>query len=355
MSSKKYRIKDIANLAGVSVGTVDRVLHNRGRVSQAAMSKVQEALLKIDYKPNLIARTLGSKKAHRIAVLVPQPDQDEYWAQSNNGVKQAQLEWAQFGFQIENYYFDLYDKNSFKKVAKTVYSDKPDGLLIAPVFYQETLPFFDLYKSISIPFVLFNTNIPEVEPLSFIGQNLFESGKVGGELSYLVQQKPGIYAILHIYEDIQNSVHLKEKEKGFRQFFVETQHPNINIKTLDLSNAEEALVESELNSLLSDPQLKGVLVTTSKGLFMVASLLQKRGKKGISLIGYDLLEQNITYLKSGIIDFLINQNPKQQSFLGISHLANYLLFKKDPPRRDLFPLEVVTRQNLNSYLASRMH
>ena len=68
---KNIRIKDIAKLAGVSVGTVDRVLHNRGKVSEYALKKVTEVMNQIDYKPNLIARTLGSNKNYRIAALIP--------------------------------------------------------------------------------------------------------------------------------------------------------------------------------------------------------------------------------------------------------------------------------------------
>ncbi|HMI65567.1 MAG TPA: hypothetical protein VK517_06000, partial [Cyclobacteriaceae bacterium] len=81
----------------------------------------------------------------------------------------------------------------------------------------------------------------------------------------------------------------------------------------------------------------------------------KRGKKDIRLIGYDMLTENLKYLRSGTIDFLINQNPKRQAFLGISHLVNHLMFKEKAPDLDLFPLEVITRQNLDSYLSSGIH
>jgi LacI family transcriptional regulator len=89
MNSKSIRIKDIAQLAGVSVGTVDRVLHNRGRVSEDALTKVMGVLDQIDYKPNLIARTLGANKTYRIAALMPDPKQDPYWAYSRSGLTQA--------------------------------------------------------------------------------------------------------------------------------------------------------------------------------------------------------------------------------------------------------------------------
>jgi LacI family transcriptional regulator len=61
------------------------------------------------------------------------------------------------------------------------------------------------------------------------------------------------------------------------------------------------------------------------------------------------------YLKAGTIDFLINQNPKRQAFLGISHLVNHLMFKKGTIATELFPLEVITQQNVESYISSRIH
>ena len=55
------RIVDIAKMAGVSVGTVDRVIHNRGRVSEENRKKVQTILEMVHYQPNLMARSLASK------------------------------------------------------------------------------------------------------------------------------------------------------------------------------------------------------------------------------------------------------------------------------------------------------
>jgi LacI family transcriptional regulator len=231
---------------------------------------------------------------------------------------------------------------------------KPDGVLTAPIFYDEALPVFLLMKSNNIPYVLFNTNIPEVSPLSFIGQNLFHSGKVAAELMYLGQHAGGNLALLHLDEDIHNSVHLLEKERGFREFFQSKNKLCFKITGYSLNPADDCF-EATLLQIIRDRDLKGIFVSTSKGTSKVASYLEKEGKREIMLIGYDLLEQNLKYLRSGTIDFLINQNPKRQASIGISHLVNHLMFKKKAPGMDLFPLEVITQQNLESYLSSGIH
>ena len=351
---KNMRIKDIAALAGVSTGTVDRVLHNRGRVSKEAAEKVTKIMEEIDYKPNPIARFLGSNKKYRIIALIPDPTADTYWAQSNQGLVQAQAEWAQYRIRIELYPFDIYKKESFKKIALDVLNAKPDGVLTAPVFYDEALPVFNLFKSSGIPFVFFNTNIPSSHPLSFIGQDLFQSGKVAAELMHFGQHLNGKLAVFHLDADIHNSIHLMEKERGFREYFKNNNSVSFEINEYNF-NQSDASFPDQLGRLFSDPQLRGIFVSTSTGTSAVASLMEKHGKKEIRLIGYDILAENLKYLRSGTIDFLINQNPKRQAFLGISHLVNHLMFKEKAPDQELFPLEVITKQNLDSYLGSGIH
>lgn len=354
MNPRNIRIKDIARLAGVSKGTVDRVLHKRGRVSEEAFRKVMKVLEEIDYKPNLIARTLSSSKNYRIVALLPDPEKDAYWARSHEGILQAGAEWAHYNINLELFFFDQYNKESFKKRAYEARITRPDGIITAPIFYDEALVLFDELRKHNIPYVLFNTNIPEVQPLSFIGQDSFLSGKVGAELMYLGQHEGGKVAVLHLDEDLRNSVHLIQKEKGFREYFQNRNTFCFDIREVSLKPAD-ARFEEHLEEIVKDPQLKGIFVSTSKGTAVVASFLERAGKQKVRLIGYDLLEENLKYLRAGTIDFLINQNPKRQAFLGVSHLANHLIFKKQAPELDLFPLEVITQQNLDSYLNSGIH
>jgi LacI family transcriptional regulator len=353
--TKKIRIKDIARLAQVSVGTVDRVIHNRGEVAEESYKRVMDILRETGYKPNLIARTLGSHKSFRVVALVPNPDQDEYWQQTHHGVLKAREEWAQYGVVVDTIHFDLYDKQSFEREAASLLSSAPDGILTAPIFHQEAVAFFKASKAQKVPVVVINNNVEEEPPLGFIGQDLYQSGRLGAELLHLNEVEGGTYAILHVYDDIHHSLHLREKEKGFRDYFDEQTGAVYNTVSLDLNHTHEPTLEKELNELLSSSALRGVVVTTSRGAHIVSRLIERRGKDRLRFVAYDLLEQNIHYLNAGIIDFLINQNSRRQAFVGIGHIVNYLLFKKDIPQQRLFPLEVITRQNLASYLQAEQH
>lgn len=354
MNAGNIRIKDIARMAGVSKGTVDRVLHKRGRVSQAAYEKVMKVLEDIEYKPNLIARTLSANKNYRIIAVLPDPDSDAYWAQTRAGIAQAEAEWAHYNITIDLLPFEQYNKESFQEKAKQSLALKPDGIITAPIFYKEALAFFQCLRAEEIPYVLFNTNIPEVKPLSFIGQDSFHSGMVGAELTYFGQQQGGNLAVLHLDEDLRNSVHLLQKEKGFRAYFQQKNTLDFDIREFSL-RPNEPNFEDIIRNLINDPNLKGIFVSTSKGTSVVARYLEKHRKQHVRLVGYDMLEENLKYLRKGTIDFLINQNPKRQAFLAIAHLANHLVFRKKAPDLELFPLEVITQQNVDSYLKSGIH
>ena len=77
--AERIRIKDIAERAGVSVGTVDRVLHDRPNVSKPAREKVEQALKEMNYQPNMYASALAYNKAYTFCLLIPKHESEAYW------------------------------------------------------------------------------------------------------------------------------------------------------------------------------------------------------------------------------------------------------------------------------------
>jgi LacI family transcriptional regulator len=351
LKKQTIRIKDIAEKANVSTGTVDRVLHNRGRVAEEVRQKVLRIVDELSYEPNLIARTLGSNRTYRLAALVPDANSDEYWQAPESGINQATRELNKFGISVSKYIFNQFDAASFIQKAQELTQHQPDGILIAPLFYRESLQFFSLWHEMRIPFVLFNTQIAEFEPLSYIGQDSYQSGLLAGKLiNYGQSEKDKTFIVAHIEEDIHNSAHLLKKEQGFRDYFAQSENimGDYQIIRADLHTSESNL-EKQIDQLFEKfPNIKGFFVTTSKA-HVIAAYLQQRQLTQIRLVGYDLLKSNLHYLHKGYIDFLINQNPKGQGYHGILGLADYLVFKKQVSAIKYLPLDIVTKENVQYY------
>ena len=351
MKKKIIRIKDIAEKAQTSKGTVDRVLHNRGRVAEDVRERILGIIKELNYEPNLIAQSLKSQRTFNIAALLPDPNEDSYWEAPKLGLEKAEKELRQYGINITQFIFTPHDEKSFIARAKEATNESPDGVLIAPVFYKEVLPFFDKWKSMNIPYVLFNTQIEGVSPLCYIGQDSYQSGFLAAKI--LSFGLPGACTILvaHINEDIPNSAHLIKKEEGFRDYFDKNGPQNkyrIVSEAIDFS--ESGTIDDQLVSIFSrEPELSAVYVTNSKA-FEVAQYLEKNALTEIKLVGYDLVTPNLNFLNKEIIHFLINQNPLGQGYWGIHQLANHLIFKKEIQPIKFLPLDIITKENLNYYL-----
>ena len=89
MAKKRVRIKDIAIAAGVSTGTVDRVIHNRGNVLPAVKKRIEEVMKVLDYQPNIMASTLANNRVLKIATLLPDYRKDSYWESPFKGIEKA--------------------------------------------------------------------------------------------------------------------------------------------------------------------------------------------------------------------------------------------------------------------------
>ena len=122
--SPNIRIIDIAEMAGVSVGTVDRVIHNRGRVSEENEKKVRAILEKANYQPNLMARSLASKKQYHFLAITPSFKPGEYWEAISEGIDKAASETEFYNVNVTKLFFDQYDNHTFDAIVRTLFDEE---------------------------------------------------------------------------------------------------------------------------------------------------------------------------------------------------------------------------------------
>lgn len=347
------RIKDIAEKANVSTGTVDRVLHDRGRVADDVRQRVLRIAKELNYKPNQLARALVSNKPCRIAALIPDPAVDSYWQAPQDGIEKAVEELQQYGLRVTPFIFDPYEAKSFSAAADKIATAAFDGILVAPIFYRQSLAYFNDWKRQGIPFVLFNTQIPDYAPLMYIGQDSYQSGLLAGKLLHYGCREEATFMVAHIEEDVQNSSHLLHKEQGFKDYFAQQGLADSHrVLTADIQSNSGKTIAQQLDKLFKkEPAIKGVFVTTSR-VNVIAEYLQQKKIRQVSLVGYDLIGKNIRHLETGNIDFLINQNPKGQGYWGIQALADHLIFRKKNNPIKYLPLDIITKENLQYYIDS---
>lgn len=342
---KKYTIKDIAQLAGVSKGTIDRVIHNRGNVAKDVEDKIKQLLADIDYQPNLIARNLKNTKGFHIGILIPDPKKDAYWEVCMDGINTALSEFSAFNVRINTFLFDPTNTEDFLDCNEQLLKTTPDVILMVPLFYKEAKKVLAHYQSLNIQVCTFNNQI-DASTASFIGQDLYQSGRVAAKLLHSISPV-GDMAIIHIDEKYKNAVHMQQKEKGFKSYFEDLDGFQSNILVCKLKFDDMA---DKLRLFLTkNPNLVGIFVTNSKA-YHLAGTLKTETKDGINLVGYDLLSENVHYLKNGTINFLIHQNPRQQAYLGMKFLIEHLLYEKQIPDTFLLPIDIINSENVLPFI-----
>jgi len=340
---KKITIKDIAELAQVSIGTVDRVLHKRGKVSPKSLKRVNDALKEFHYKPNPLARSLKANKTHMISVLVPDPQKDPYWAACATEIEKVIKEYDAFDVAIDINYFDPSIPKLFSKSGHQIIEKNPNAFLFVPLFDKESRGLLKILEEKQIISVTFNS-LPNSYNGHHVGQDLHLSGRVAAKLMSTFISSPSKIGVIHIDETFDNAIHIQQKEAGFRSFFKE-HHPKhqITVKSIALDGVLETV-----RKMVREEQIHCFFVTTSK-TYKVASCLESLKTNSI-LIGYDLLPQNLEYLKKGCIQFLIHQAPGLQASLSLKWLIEKSLFNKEIPKEYFLPIDIINSENYKSYL-----
>jgi LacI family transcriptional regulator len=343
------RIKDIAKLANVSTGTIDRVIHNRGEVSENTRKKVKAIVKELNYQPDMLASALASKKNYFFSVLMPVSDNgNSFWASPGVGMDKALGEITPFGVEVKKFLFDQYDRESFAAKAFDLLSDNPDGVLFAPVFLDDSIKFIKECNNKGIPVTLFNSIIENSQISSYIGQDSSKSGYLGGKLIHYGINEPADILLINLAARKDNYNHIIRREKSFRRYFEEHPGNNICIHTIDTNHASDKRIKSEFLNAVSKYNVKGIFVTNSR-VYKIAECIFTENLKNIRLVGYDLLPQNVDYLNKGIIDFLISQRPEDQGYRGIQTLFNLVVLKKKVEEKQFIPIDIITRENIDYY------
>ena len=126
-------------MAGVSAGTVDRVLHNRGDVSEKSRVKVQQVLDEINYKPNVFAIGLAAKKKYTILCVLPFFVENDYWHSVAQGIERAKEELRPFNVSVNYLFYRQGNRESYQKACQQVTNEDVAAVLIAPNFKKKPL------------------------------------------------------------------------------------------------------------------------------------------------------------------------------------------------------------------------
>jgi LacI family transcriptional regulator len=345
-------MKDIAEAVGISIGTVDRIIHNRGRYSEETAEQVRKVMKDLNYIPNIHARGLKQTKKHIFGVVIPHSKQDGgYWRLVEEGILKAASELASFGNDIRVFRFDRYSSASCIDALSGALSSDVEGMLIAPCRPDDMRA---LLEQTDIPYIFIDTNIPDLKRrTAYIGQDSRQSGILAGKLMSLLiagRAAAGQDQYVLVVDPPGSNFHLYNRIEGFR-YYMDAVMPEIRLITLKAEADDEYYFHSRLKEFCMNNPLPSGLFAANSSVYYIASFLEKEGERytSIPLVGYDVIPGRESAVEKGIIDFVLTQQPEVQGYRGIIMLYDHVVLKKEISKEVIMPLNLITRENIHTF------
>jgi LacI family transcriptional regulator len=139
------------------------------------------------------------------------------------------------------------------------------------------------------------------------------------------------------------------RKNGVMQYLADYQLTDFSLVDLELyENVDDANYAMLQQMLDERGNIKG-LITFNSRVNRLAKYLEKLNSHEIMLIGYDLLEENVCYLKDGIVSYLLAQRPEKQAYFTIRDVCMKLIMKQEVKKINYMPVDIIIKENIDEY------
>lgn len=341
-------IQQIAQLAGVSRGTVDRALNNRGRINPEIAKKIEQIADEIGYVPKhrkkAISGNAEAGQGKRIGV-VTQLSQSSFMLEVNRGIREASKKLADRGIEVLVKENASVDEAEQLEAIGQLEEAGIDALAIMPVDCDSVrVKLNELADEKKIPVVTFNTDIVGTRRCCFVGLDNWKSGQTAAGLMGLMMR--GMGKVLVITGYFSNSAGSRRVD-GFVDELKKS-FPSLELVGVQSSFDQTDEVEKIIvNSMAVFPELEGIFVASGGQAGVRKAFEKLQLKKRPYVIIYDLTPKNEKALREDTVDFLIDQEGYDQGYRALSILSDILRLDKQPEREYMYTeISIKTKYNL---------
>ncbi len=344
----KTTMQQIAEEAGVSRGTVDRALHHRGRIDPEVETRVLRIAGALGYsldRPGLRGKKAPAGKTIRLGVIT-YLCRAGFMQEINRGIARAREELRKWRVEILLRESETLDEAQQLGFIDELLAEGIDGLAIMPIDTGAvTQRLYDIEKALRLPLVMFNSALPGIPRLCYVGMDNFRSGRTAAGLMNVLTQGQG--KILVITGTFSNQLN-NARVDGFAQELKES-FPGLSIAAVQSSfdSGEEVrrIVEDALASI---PGINGIFVVSSGQSSLRDAFRALGPRRRPRVIIYDQTPKNELLLKEDLVDFLIDQNGYEQGYRPLYILANAINGKTAPESDSEYTeISIRTKYNLS--------
>lgn len=347
---QQLTIKQIAELSGVSAGTVDRVLHNRGRVSPEAEEAVRSVLETHSYKYNLHTSAVAfkkTKKSFHLVISIPSSQKGEYWDLIRAGIERGLLEYGDISIRSHFVLFDQFNSLSCREAFENIASMDCSAVILGTTFVDETRNLCLKLDERGIPYVFVDGRVPGTRPVAcFLADQKVCGSLLARLIDGLTPSGSQVAVFLPRRVGTQMSNNSAIRLEAFRDYYIALGKEKSLVEGY-FSVEDPEKTEGDIRAFMeSNPGVKGIASVISTG-YMISDALSAAGIKGLHVGGFDVTGGNARCIQEGTLDFLINQHPGRQGFYAVEALLHFLLYGvPDKSMKEFQPVDIVFKENI---------
>jgi LacI family transcriptional regulator len=337
-------IRMIAETLGVSIGTVDRALHNRGRISEKTRARILQTAQDLGYKPNLAARHLRLNRRFRISVNLPFTIAS-FFDRLREGVQEGAMPFGH-SLAVEFRSYERTDEEPQSSVEEAL-DDHVDGIILAPSNTQRTIRLMEEAQAKGVSIICVATDVPESARLAAVTAHPFSCGAMSAQVIGDAAQPSGPIAVL--VGNIEN-YNQSEKLRGFRQTLAELSPGHSIGPVLESRDIPELAYKQVRNAFQRNKNLRGLYVSTANSVPAIRALRDIGKLSQVAIVTTDLFPELVPLIRDGIVKATIYQCPKMQGNIAARTLFQYLANGTVPESSIEVIPQLILRSNLPLYI-----
>ncbi len=336
-------LNEIAKAAGVSRATVDRALHDRGRIDTKKAERIKILAKEMGYTTNPHGRALVMSK-HTISIgMIFQYSETSFMKMVIDGAMKAQADFAVTGVSVVIKKIVSHDEQKLLSYIDELISIGCGGIALTPTKSPAVFSKLREAIDIGIKIIAINSDIPEVSRLSYVGLDNYKAGQTcAGLMSTAI---PGGGKVLLLSGHIDNSSQFN-RSKGFCDA-LSSEYTNISLPEseycMDDNNISYSLTCKNMELF---PDIKGIYLPGGGQLGVCRALCELGINHNICVICYDLTQENVNELLKGNINFIIDQNAFMQGYHPVSLLKDSFFYSTNVEHTYNADVCIKTKHNL---------
>ena len=301
----KPTTKNLAEAAGVSLATVDRVLNSRPGVMKKNIDKVKQAIDEIGFVRDLFAANLARNREYHFLFILPLSG-DHFLDEIHRNIEEINKVMAGERVVVRTIQID---ETTPHKLVKLIHELDTDNLHGIAIMAPETPPLRDAIhhlKDRGIHVLAFISNLPSSDCDNFVGIDNMAAGRTAAKLlgSYL---HPGVGRIIVIAETMQSRDSL-ERRLGFDSIINSKFEELSVLPTLETYNDPTRTKKVVTNALKSHPDIRGIYILSSEARIIMNAISKIPQVAKLTKIAHERTAYTQKALEENELDAVITQN-----------------------------------------------